>query len=56
MTRVLRELGQEGYKINKETLQNFSPYRMEHMNRYGSYHVDMEQDVQPLDTDFKLFV
>ena len=56
MTRVLRELGQEGCKINKETLQYFSPYRMEHMNRYGSYHVDMEQDVPPLDTGFKLFV
>jgi len=56
MTRVLRELGQEGYEISKETLQGFSPYRMEHTNRYGSYHVDMEQDVPPLNTDFKLFV
>ena len=56
MTRILKELKQEGYEIKKDTLQGFSPYRMEHMNRYGSYHLNMELEVPPLYTDFELFV
>jgi len=56
MTRVLKELKDEGYDLKKSTLQAFSPYRMEHINRFGSYSLIMDKYVPPLFTDFQLFV
>jgi len=35
MTRVLKELTEEGYNIKKSTLRAFAPYRTEHIRRYG---------------------
>ncbi|MFK7982150.1 MAG: Tn3 family transposase [Saprospiraceae bacterium] len=56
MTRVLKELTQEGYQIKKSTLQALSPYRTEHINRFGYYPLNMNQEVPPLNIDFQLFV
>ena len=56
MTRVLKELTAEGYQIKKSTLQGFSPYRTEHIRRFGLHPLNMEMEVPPLFTDFQLFV
>jgi len=56
MTRVLKELTAEGYQIKKSTLRAFSPYRTEHIRRYGLHPLNMEQEVPPLNMDFQLFV
>ena len=45
MTRIFQELVDEGYTITPEIIANFSPYRTEHLNRFGSY--DMRFDQQP---------
>ena len=34
MTRVLKEFKKEGYPVKKATFRAFSPYRMEHINRF----------------------
>lgn len=47
MTRVFNELIEEGYTIDKEVLQAFAPYRTEHINRFGSYILDMDRPVKP---------
>ena len=36
-TRVLHELHQEGYAINKEDLAFMSPYVTRNLNRFGDY-------------------
>lgn len=54
MTRVLDELLQEGYPIDEELLQAFSPYRTEHINRFGSYTLDSDRKVSPLNYNIKL--
>jgi TnpA family transposase len=45
MTRIFQELVNEGYTITPEIIANFSPYRTEHQNRFGSY--DMRFDQEP---------
>jgi len=56
MTRVLKELKEEGYDIKKATLRALSPYRTEHINRFGYYALNMNQKVPPLIIGFQLFV
>lgn len=48
MTRIFNDLIAEGHPIDKEVLQAFAPYRTEHINRFGSYTLDMEKKVKPL--------
>ena len=48
MTRVFQELVDEGYPITPELLANFSPYRTEHLNRFGSYDLRFDHEPQPL--------
>jgi hypothetical protein len=54
MTCVIQDLIQEGYPINEQTLRLLAPYRTEHINRFGSYILNLEQDVPPLVVDFNL--
>lgn len=54
MTRVINQLKEEGHQINPDTLKQLSPYRTEHINRFGSYAINMEQDIPPLSTDLKI--
>jgi len=56
MTRVLKELKEEGYPIKKATLRTLLPYRTEHINRFGYYALNINQKVMPLITGFQLFV
>ena len=42
MTMVLRQLVDEGYTVTQETLGTLSPYLTEHIQRFGSYVLDMD--------------
>ena len=48
MTRIFQELVNEGYTITPEIIANFSPYRTEHLNRFGSYDVRFDQKPPPI--------
>ncbi|WP_444634001.1 Tn3 family transposase [Cupriavidus oxalaticus] len=50
MSRKLKELQMKGHPIDAEVLQALSPYRKDHINRLGSYLVDLQRKVPPLDT------
>ena len=52
MTRVLQELIQEGYPIDEQVIRQLAPYRTEHINRFGSYTLNLDQEVPPLVVDF----
>lgn len=46
MTRIVRELIQEGYPVRGEDVASWSPYLTEHINRFGTYAVDgLHEDV-----------
>lgn len=48
MTKLLQQLKQEGYAVNSKTLARISPYLTEHIQRFGEYVIDMEQEVEPI--------
>ena len=48
MTNLLQQLKQEGYAVNSKTLARISPYLTEHIQRFGEYVIDMEQEVEPI--------
>ena len=48
MTRVFNDLIKEGYEITDELIDAFAPYRLEHINRFGSYSNDHQRELLPL--------
>ena len=48
MTRVLKELKEEGHNITEEDLKHLSPY-IESANRLGDYRLELKKQVRPLD-------
>ena len=54
MTRVIRQLQQEGHDIKRETICLFAPYRNGHINRLGSYSLNLDIEIEPLIIDFQL--
>jgi TnpA family transposase len=48
MTRVLRELKQEGYPVGPAILARISPYLTEHIRRFGEYVLDLTQVPEPI--------
>ena len=48
MTRVLKELREEGHKITEDDLKHLSPY-IESANRLGDYRLELGKQVRPLD-------
>lgn len=50
MSRKLKELQARGHPIDPEVLQALSPYRKDHINRLGSYLLDLQRKAEPLDT------
>ncbi|MEM6802728.1 MAG: Tn3 family transposase, partial [Bacteroidota bacterium] len=48
MTKVFNQLIKEGYSITPKTLKAFAPYRTKHINRFGSYSLDFDWEVNPL--------
>lgn len=55
MTRVLRELRDEGTEITPEILGGLAPFRTAHINRFGDYTLDFRRKIGPLDFDVSIF-
>lgn len=49
MSRRLKDLQARGHPVDAEVLQVLSPYRRDHINRLGSYLLDLNRKVPPLD-------
>ena len=49
MTKALRELIAEGYTVDDEILSRLSPYRTKHINRFGSYKLQLDQVPLPIE-------
>ncbi len=45
MTAVLEQLQQEGYPVNESDLEHLSPARYEHINPYGKYRFNLEEEL-----------
>jgi len=41
LSRLLRDLEREGYTLNAAEIASLSPYLRPHLNRFGSYELDM---------------
>ena len=48
MTKVLGQLEDEGYEFTPAAIGALSPYRREHINRFGNYTLDLVRASQPL--------
>lgn len=48
MSKVLGQLEDEGYEFSREALGAISPYRREHINRFGDYTLNLERVPEPL--------
>lgn len=55
MTKALHQLIKEGHTINMETLATLSPYRTEHINRFGSYVINSNRIPEPLEESLHYF-
>jgi TnpA family transposase len=49
ITRALQRLLQEGGTVNIDALSTLSPYRTEHINRFGNYVIDFNRMPEPLE-------
>lgn len=47
--RILRELKQEGFPVNREDIATLSPYVTSHIKRFGDYIIDVEAVPEPID-------
>jgi TnpA family transposase len=54
MTRILRQLDPQEYKITPQTLARLSPYMTDHIRRFGDYVIDL--DTIPEDPELSLFI
>jgi len=54
MTRILKILQKEGHPIDAEILAGLSPYRTEHINRFGDYTLNLDRKIRPMDFKIKL--
>jgi hypothetical protein len=53
MTRVLQELIDEGYQVTPEIIARLSPYKTEHINRFGHYELHFDQVPQPITEELR---
>ncbi len=54
MTRELQNLIDEGYAVTPEIISRLSPYKNEHINRFGTYELRFDRVPQPITEDLKL--
>jgi TnpA family transposase len=54
MTRVLQALINEGYPVTPLIVAHMSPYKTEHINRFGSYQPRFDQVPLPITEDLRL--
>ena len=55
MTRVFQDLVNEGYHITNDIVAYFSPYRIDHVNRFGRLDLRLDRVPPPLQTNFRPF-
>lgn len=53
-TRILKELVNEGYPVNREDIARLSPYVTSHIKRFGDYIIDINVIPEPVDVEFSL--
>jgi TnpA family transposase len=49
MTKALQQLLEEGHTLDIEALSTLSPYRTEHINRFGNYVINPDRLPEPLE-------
>ena len=49
MTKALEQLLEEGHTLDIEALSALSPYRTEHINRFGNYVINPDRLPEPLE-------
>jgi len=49
MTKALQQLLEEGHTVDMEALSTLSPYRTEHINRFGNYVINPNRMPEPLE-------
>ncbi len=49
MTNSLQRMAADGHRIDAEVLASISPYQTEHINRFGNYELNTNQEVEPLE-------
>jgi TnpA family transposase len=54
MTRVLQSLVDEGYPVTPEIIARLSPYKTEHINRFGHYELRFDHVPQPITEELRL--
>ena len=54
MTRELQNLIDEGYAVTPEIISRLSPYKNEHINRFGTYELRFDRVPQPITEELKL--
>jgi len=53
-TRILRELKQEGFPVNREDVAMLSPYVTSHIKRFGDYIIDADAVPEAIDPTLEL--
>ena len=53
-TRILKELVNEGYLINRDDIARLSPYITSHIKRFGDYIIDINIVPDPVDVEFSI--
>ena len=54
MTQVLQALIDEGYPVTPEIIARLSPYKTEHINRFGQYELRFDHVPPPITEDLQL--
>jgi Tn3 transposase DDE domain len=54
MTRALQEFIAEGYPVTPELIARLSPYKTEHINRFGHYELRFDRVPPPVTEDLQL--
>lgn len=54
MTRVLQDLVDEGYTITPEIIARLSPYKTDHINRFGNYELRFDRVPAPISEKLRL--
>ncbi|MDQ3830505.1 MAG: transposase [Candidatus Tectomicrobia bacterium] len=54
MTRVLQDLVDEGYRVAPEIIARLSPYKTEHINRFGHYELRFDHVPPPITEELRL--
>jgi hypothetical protein len=54
MTKALQQLLGEGHTVDMEALSALSPYRAEHINRFGNNTINPIRMPEPLEQHLKL--